>query len=240
MSFGLLSEKKTLSEKDLEKEYGQTWIWTALDTNSRLLICFMVGDRTLENCRKFLKELMTRVRNKPLFTSDELPHYKDAIMELFHQEVKFEKTGKRGRSKVPIKKIDSEIDYATVHKTRENGKVVNVKTKVIYGNEERINERLKKSPSNKINTSYIERSNGTLRQHDSHLQRKTLKFAKEKMLLIAKLSIIVAYYNFVKPHFSLSKNENKSFTPRTPAMVAGITNKVWTIKELFEKPILYQ
>ena len=224
----------------MEKEYGRTWIWTALDTNSRLLICFMVGDRTLEDCRKFLKELMTKVKNKPLFTSDELPHYKDAILELFHKEVSVEKTGKRGRPKNPIKEIDSEIDYAIVHKMRENGKVVNVETRVIYGNEERIKERLKKSPSNKINTSYVERSNGTLRQHDSHLQRKTLKFAKEKMLLIAKLSIIVAYYNFVKSHFTLSKNEDKSFTPRTPAMVAGITNEVWTIKELLEKPVIYQ
>ena len=106
----------------MEKEYGRTWIWTALDTNSRLLICFMVGDRTLEDCRKFLKELMTKVKNKPLFTSDELPHYKDAILELFHKEVSVEKTGKRGRPKNPIKEIDSEIDYAIVHKMRENGK----------------------------------------------------------------------------------------------------------------------
>lgn len=94
-----------------------------------------------------------------------------------------------------------------------------------------------KSPSNNINTSYIERSNGTFRQNDSHLQRKTLKFAKAKKTLIAKLAIIIAHYDLIKPHFSLSKNEDKSFTARTPAMVAGITERPWTIKELFEKPI---
>jgi IS1 family transposase len=198
MNFGHLSGKKTLSEEDLEKQYGRTWIWTALDAQSRLLICFHIGDRTLEECRKFFKMLIKRIKNKPLFTSDELPHYKDIILEEFHQEVKFKKTGKRGRPKNPVKEIDPEIDYATVHKTRENGKVVKVEKKVVYGNENRINEKLKKSPSKKINTAYVERSNGTLRQHDSHLQRKTLKFAKEKQLLKAKLAIIIAYYNFAK------------------------------------------
>ena len=87
--------------------------------------------------------LMKRIKNKPLFTSDELPHYKDTILEEFHQEVRFKKTGKRGRPKNPVKEIDPEIDYATVHKTRENGKVVKVEKKVVYGNKNRINEKLK-------------------------------------------------------------------------------------------------
>ena len=236
MSCGRLSIKKTLSEEDLENGYGRTWIWTALDATSRLLICYHVGDRTLEECRVFFRKLMERIDNKPLFTSDELPHYKDAILESFHKEVEFEKTGKRGRPKNPIKIIDPEIDYATVHKTREKGKVTKVETKIIFGDNERIQERLQKSPSKKINTAYIERSNGTLRQNDSRLQRKTLKFAKAMLLLKAKLAIIMAHYNIVKEHRTLSKNEDKSHTPRTPAMVANITDKPWSLDELLWKP----
>lgn len=182
---------------------------------------------------------MKRIENKPLFVSDELVHYRKVILESFHHEIEFEKTGKRGRPKKPVKQIDPEIDYATVHKEREKGKVINVEKKVVYGDEIRINEKLKKSPSNQVNTSYIERSNETLRQNDSHLQRKTLKFAKAKQLLIAKLAIVIAHYNLIKPHFSLSKNEDKSFTPRTPAMVAGITENPWSIEELLGKPVCY-
>ena len=140
---------------------------------------------------------MRRIENKPLFVSDELVHYKDAILESFHYELQFEKTGKRGRPKNPVKQIDPEIDYATVHKEREKGRVIKAEKKVIYGDEARVNEKLKQSPGNKINTSYIERSNGTLRQNDSHLQRKTLKFAKTKKLLIAKLAIIIAHYDLI-------------------------------------------
>ena len=231
------SEKKTLSEEDLKKEYGRKWIWTAIDTNSRLIINYLIGDRTLEDCYRFFDDLSSRLLNKPLFVSDELPHYKAAILENYHTVQTFERTGKPGRPKNSVKIIDEEIDYAIVHKERENGTIKKVETRIVFGNEQRIKERLKKSVSNKINTSYIERSNGTLRLNDAHLQRKTYKFSKEIKFLNAKLAITLLFYNFIKAHWTLSKNEDKSFTPRTPAMVAGITDFQWTCKFAFELPI---
>jgi len=230
-------EKKALTEEDLENQYGRTWIWTAFDVNTRLIISFLVGDRTLEDCRKFLKDLSGRIINKPLFVSDELPHYETVILETYHTTQIFEKTGKRGRPKKPVIKIDEQIDYAVVHKTRENGTVKKVETRVVFGNEQRIKERLEKSVSNKINTSYIERSNGTLRLNDAHLQRKTYKFSKDMDFLKAKLAIIILFYNFIKPHSSISKNPDKTYTPRTPALKAGIIEFNWTTKFAFERPI---
>jgi hypothetical protein len=90
--------------------------------------------------------------------------------------------------------------------------------------------------SNKINTANIERSNGTLRQMDSHLQRKSMKFAKENRHFQAKLSVIMMYYNFIKPHGTLSRNRDKSYTPRTPALVTGIITENWSIDYAFRKP----
>jgi IS1 family transposase len=231
-------EKNALSEEDIENEYGKTWIWTALDVNTRLIVCFLVGDRTLEDCRMFFKDLSSRLTNIPLFVSDELPHYENTILETYHTTDTFEKTGKRGRPRKPRIKIDEQVDYAVVHKTRENGTIKKVETRIVFGNEQRIKERLEKSISNKINTSYVERSNGTLRLNDAHLQRKTYKFSKDKEFLKAKLAIIILFYNFIKPHSSLSKNPDKTFTPRTPALVAGIVNCVWTTKFAFERPEL--
>jgi IS1 family transposase len=231
-------EKKAISEKDLEKEFGRTWIWTALDVNTRLIICYLVGDRTLEDCRKFFKDLCSRITNIPLFVSDELPHYEDAILDNYNKIETSERTGKRGRPKKDKIKIDEQVDYAVVHKTRENGIIKKVETRIVFGNEERIKERLDKSISNNINTAYIERSNGTLRLNDANLQRKTFKFSKDKQLLKAKLAIIILFYNFIKPHSTLSKNPDKSYTPRTPALVAGIVDCVWTTKFAFERPEL--
>jgi len=232
------TEKKAISDQDIENLYGRTWIWTALDVNTRLIICFLVGNRTLEECRKFLKDLSCRITNKPLFVSDELPHYETAILETYHTTEIIEKTGKPGRPQKPVIKIDEQIDYAVVHKTRENGTVKKVETRIIFGNEQRIKERLEKSISNKINTSFVERSNGTLRLNDAHLQRKTYKFSKNMDFLKAKLAIIILFYNFIKPHSSISKNPNKTYTPRTPALKAGIIVSNWTTKFAFERPEL--
>ena len=234
----LCAKKKALSEGDLENEYGRTWIWSAIDPGSRLIIYHSVGARTLGECRAFFRGLLGRVDNKPLFVSDELSHYESIIFEIFHLEVEFPKTGKRGRPKSPAKVIDPEIKYAVVHKTRENGKITKVGKRVVFGTDSSIADCLEKSISNTINTSYIERPNLTFRQNDAHLQRKTLKFAKNMLYFEAKLNINVLHYNFIKPHWSLSINEDKSFTPITPAMKANIVSQKWTIKYAYSYPVL--
>jgi hypothetical protein len=88
----------------------------------------------------------------------------------------------------------------------------------------RIEEKLPQSVSHTISTSYIERTNGTLRQMDSHLRRKSLTLAKEKPCFEARPNIIIFVYNFIRPHNTLCKNPDKTRTARTPALVAGIDN----------------
>jgi IS1 family transposase len=87
MSCGVLSIKKTLSEEDLEREYGACWIWTAFDPNSRLIVCHYVGDRTLESCRAYFKRLRSRLGSIPFFVSDELISYKTVLQENYSREL---------------------------------------------------------------------------------------------------------------------------------------------------------
>jgi hypothetical protein len=183
-----------------------------------------------------MKTLLSRIDNKPLFVSDELVHYKTVLREKFSIQVPVLPTGKRGRHSKGELILDEELDYAVVHKTRENGKVIKVEQKVVYGNPKRIEQKLQKSVSNKVNTSYIERSNGTLRQLNSHLRRKSLTFAKEKDYFEAKIALIIYFYNFIRPHRTLSRNQDKSYSERTPALCYGITDKVWKIEDGFYKP----
>jgi IS1 family transposase len=214
------SEKKTLDEKELQAQYGQTWIWAALDSTSRLIICYLVGDRTLESCRAFISQLSSRVDNKPLFTSDELVHYETVLGEVYSEEIPVAPTGKRGRPKKPEKRIDPQLDYAVVHKTREKGKVVKVERRIVYGDEKRIDEKIAQSPGKKINTSYIERVNGTLRQTDSHLRRKSQTFAKEMPHFKAKIAVIVLFYNCIRP------------------LAANLIDKNWTCESAYRKPLM--
>ena len=81
---GFHSKKTAVSKEDIEKGYGRKWVWTAVDPVTKLIVGYLVGDRTLEDCRRFIKELASRLDSKPLFVTDELPHYKDALLEEYH------------------------------------------------------------------------------------------------------------------------------------------------------------
>lgn len=235
----LCKKKKALADEDFEKDYGRHWVWTALDPESKLIINFFIGQRTLEDCRLFIKDLVRRIRTKPLFTSDELPHYQTVFMEHFSHLENHPKTGKRGRPKKPRMVIDPELQYATVHKTRDNGKVVKVERNIIFGNPKLIDRAIETSPISKtINTSFIERANLTLRNHIRKLTRKTLCFAKRKQALEAQTNIVITYYNFSKPHRSLTlRSPNGKRIKRTPAMAANLIEHIWPIREILAYPM---
>lgn len=184
-----------------------------------------------------LKDLTVRCRDKPLFVSDELPHYGSVLGELFHELIPSKPTGKPGRPRNTVRVIDDDLDYATVHKTRQDGRVIKVERKVVHGSEQNVLARLAKSPSQTINTSYVERTNLDWRLWDAHLTRKAPTVARSKRWLKAKFAICAACYNFVRPHESLSRGEDRIFRPRTPAMAASVTDHKWTFSELLSYPV---
>ncbi len=207
-----------------------------MDAETRLLVSFFIGDRTSDSGRAMIKTLVSRLsEKKPLFTSDELACYQTLLFEQFHSEVEHPPTGKRGRPRNPDQVVHEDLDYATVRKTRKEGQVVQVEREVVFGDAERIQERLASSPSNTINTSFVERLNATLRQMDAHLRRKSMTFAKAQRWLNAKFALTVAWYNLVRPHTSLSRNEDRTTTKRTPAMVAGLAKQPWTVQDLIAR-----
>ena len=167
-----------------------------------------------------------------MFTSDELPHYADGLKELFHKVISPEPTGRLGRPRNPERVFDENLDYATVHKTREKGRVVIVEQNIVYGSAERIEKRIEQLPSKTINTTYVERTNLNWRMWDAHLTRKSLMFAKSIRWLKAKFAICVGFYNLIRPHETLSRGDDRVFRPKTPAMAAEITDHRWTVKEL--------
>jgi IS1 family transposase len=218
----------------LEIDQGMSWIWTALDVPTRLMVHSIIGERTLERAVEFIQVLKSRTSKKPLFVSDELPHYEHALVNTYSTVVEPPRTGKRGRPRGPQRIIDTDLDYATVHKTRSKGRVVKVERTCVLGNQERITARLQNSDSNTINTSFVERLNLTLRMMNAHLSRKSLRFAKSLRWLRARFSFIDAFYNFVRPHRSLSSSHH----PVTPAMAAKITEKPWSMDQLLSYAVV--
>ena len=169
-----------------------------------------------------------------------MPHYQTALLENFSHQENQPKTGKRGRPKKPKLVIDPELQYATIHKTRKNGKVVKVERNVVFGDPKLIDQTIEASEmSNSINTSFIERSNLTLRNHNRKVARKTLCFAKRKQALEAQTNIVITYYNFSKPHRSLTlRSPDGKRIKRTPAMAANLIDRIWPMGEILAYPIV--
>ncbi len=83
--------------------------------------------------------------------------------------------------------------------------------------------------SSKLNTSFIERLNLTIRQGSAYLFRRTICHARWEERLEDHLELLRCYYNFVRPHRALK------FGPeiRTPAMQAGLLSKRLSFREVF-------
>lgn len=203
-----------------------------------MLPAFVVGKRTKANAYR-LVEKVYRVTDGgiPFFTSDELKHYKDALLKVYGiPEDRAKEPRKRGRSRKPKLRPPSKLRYAQVVKHRRKGRVVSITTKVIFGKEQEVKGLLEASPvSNSVNISFIERNNLTLRQQSRRLVRKSNGFSKDISRLDAQLCLALGYYHFVKEHFGLRKkhtDNRKKWFQRTPAMAARITDHIWSTREL--------
>lgn len=239
-------KERTLSAwEKIHTEYGDTWIWTVVDPVHKLVVAFLIGDRQQAQAEGVLRRLIATLAEGclPLLTSDHLPHYAQAILKVFGRWVQPERKGLRGR--FPKKRLDPPdgLHYAIVHKEHQKGRVVSVSTKVVFGKAEELLERLRTLGMKKINTSFVERMNLTLRHMVSRLRRKGLTFSKKRKFLGWHMQLAVAYYHFVRTHKGLRQRlpqsiptkgngSPKKWQMHTPAMSASLTNHIWTIQEL--------
>ena len=242
----VFKKEKTLSAwEKLHSEYGDTWVWTALDPTHKLVLSVVVGEHEEEQAVSLLQKLKAVVVNGclPLLVSDQLPHYVQAILKVFGRWVQPERNGCRGRFPNPRLEPTGDLHYATVNKQYHGGKVDSVTTAVVFGSVKEVFNRLKALGMKKINTSFVERMNLTLRHLVSRLRRRGLTFSKKRQYLKWHLNLAVAYYHFVRPHRGLRQRlpepvptkgngSPKKWDKRTPAMSAELTDHIWSIQEL--------
>ena len=141
-----------------------------------------------------------------------------------------------------------ELLYAQVVKTVRRRRLVRVTHRVVFGTLEAVKQVLA-ALGWQINTAFMERLNLTIRQHVAAVGRRVTTLCKGEDGLRQQLALYHVYYNFCLPHASLRQplpqpvptNGTGSATqwrPRTPAMAAGLTDHVWTLREvlLFRVP----
>jgi IS1 family transposase len=226
--------------------YGDAWIWVAFAPVWKLVPAWVVGKRSLGNAKLLVKRLRSTTDGYiPLFTSDDLPHYANALLDEYGMMVTPPRKPGPGRPPLPRKAPPENLLYAVVVKRRENGHLEEVSTHIVYGTPEQIAAAIEASPvSATISTYGVERNNLTIRQHSRRAGRRVNAFSKERDYLEYQLTLSFAYYHFVIPHLGLRqqleppvptnglKGSPKKWKERTPAMAAGLTDHIWTMDEL--------
>jgi IS1 family transposase len=215
-----------------DAEQGDCWDHVAFDPEHRLVVSVVVGKRTEAHARQLVHEFRERTDGRPinLMTSDEYPAYASAIAAVYAEPV----AAPAGRPAAgPASRLPDWLVYATVHKVREQNRVVRVETRLVLGLLLSLAAALLYSAvSRRVNTVFVERVNGTDRGQNSRKVRKTYRFSKDWGVHAAMTYFTQYSYNFCWCVRTLRQEiRPRRYRPRTPAMAAGLADHVWSLEE---------
>ncbi|MGL5839245.1 MAG: IS1 family transposase [Sphingorhabdus sp.] len=201
-SFTYAKQKNVAAAKAAPNHAGDTWTWTAIDADSKMILSYLVGGRDAEYAMWFMDDLASRLATRVQLTSDGHRAYLEAVEGAF----------------------GCDVDYAQLVKMYGNvGSVDNrryspaectgIKKRAVEG----------KPDMKHVSTSYVERSNLTMRMHMRRFTRLTNAFSKKVENHAHAVALHMMYYNFVRVHKTLRV---------TPAMEAGVTDRLWEIADI--------
>ena len=206
-----------------------------IDMDSRLRVARGFGKSETDASIEVFKTLKERGHPDmpPPTVSDGWGGIDDAMVEVYGKIPEYS-----GRGRPPThKQAQPGWQYMQIVKQKdEHGRFLGTDIRVIYGDETEVRVLFGES------TAYIERTHLTMRHFNSRLTRKSLAFSKELNMHKAAAAWEDLYYNLGRPHKSLRINVaddlKQRWMLRTPAMTAGLTDHIWTVKELLTtKPL---
>lgn len=201
-SFTYAKQKNVAAAKAAPDGAGDTWTWTGIEAQSKLIISWLVGGRDSDYAMAFMDDLRSRLANRVQLTTDGHKAYLEAVEGAFGGDVDYAQLVKLyGAAPEAIKGKYSPADCIGARKER------------IEGNPDMAH----------VSTSYAERSNLTMRMHNRRFTRLTNAFSKKFESHVHMVAIWTVWYNWVRIHKSLRV---------APAMAAGLTDRLWTWDEI--------
>jgi IS1 family transposase len=186
------------------------WIFTMIEVWSRLWPSTIVGRRSYRNTLALFRDVSSRMNfdRVPLIATDGFEFYPKVISRIFGPACL----------------------YGQVIKMHRNDRILKVERRAMIGTAGRLHEALFNSEdSSRLNTSFIERLNLTIRKGSAYLRRRTICHARWKERLEDHLELLRCYYDFFRPHGGLKFGREV----RTPAMQAGLVSKRLSFREVF-------
>lgn len=184
-------------------EWGSAYVWLAMDSDTKLMLSYHVGDRNTVNAFEFIRDLSERTCRSFQITTDSLRSYVNAINE-YLPDADFAQLHKL---------YNRSIAKAVTGDWYAGGKVVAAVPRAINGNPD----------MRRVSTSHMERANLSVRMHLRRFTRLTNAFSKKLDNLKAAVALYVCFYNFCRVHQTLRV---------TPAIEAGLTDHIWSVAEL--------
>ncbi len=233
-----LKKEKNVTNNDSDG-CGDVYSLTAMKTDTRLFISHHEGNRTTDDAIDLFHDVeKTRSIHSsiPVFTSDNWDSFEEGLINVYGF---LETPTYQGVGRKPLQVLlpYPNLKYAQVCKRREKGRVVEVVQRIVFGDPKEVMGLLGADAGGKINTAYIERFNLTIRNSLARFIRRGMNSSKDLQMHSRTIDFFQAWYNFVKPHHSLRLEVNlgrKKWMQRTPAMAEGITDHVWSLKELLK------
>ncbi len=201
-SFIYAKEKNVARAKSAPPEAGDVWTWTAIDAETKLVPSWRVGDRSGETAIDFMDDLRSRLANRVQLTSDGHKPYLEAVEGAFGGDVDYAQL-----VKIYGKAKDGEKRYSPPT-------CIGARKRSVEG---------KPDPAH-VSTSYVERNNLTMRMSMRRFTRLTNAFSKKIENHTHSVALHFMYYNFCRQH--------KSLEGISPAMAAGVTERLWDIEDI--------
>jgi hypothetical protein len=220
------------------------WVSTVIDPESKLMLSALVGERSQAMAQAVLHQIVQWLAPGcvPLFLSDGNPSYLPAIVRYFGHWVQPPRRQAKGPAPKPRWIPLPELLYAQVVKKMRRRRIVEVKHLVVIGTQVAVDQVLT-ACGWVINTAFVERLNLSLPQRVAAIRRRSATSCKGEAGLGHQLALFQVYHNFVLPHASLRQalaepiptngsGSAKLWRPCTPAMAAGLTDHVWSLREV--------
>jgi IS1 family transposase len=224
-------------ESSARHEDGRQWGWSSFAPAFRLILAAFVGPRTFASAWQLIQMTAAVVLGVPCFFRDGFRAYLSALIEVYHTLKPCPRPGKPGRPKQPVQAPPPDLVYGQVGKKKRPGRLHELVYRVGCGAERLAQLGLS------ISTSLIERLNLPLRHALAPLVRKSQCFCKDRTHMRKRVTFLQAFYNFARPHMRLrlplTGQEpsalglmQPTWQHQTPGMAAGLTDHVWTFREL--------
>lgn len=180
-SFTYAKQKNVATAKAAPSGAGDTWTWTAIDADSKLIVSWLVGSRDAGAAFTFISDLAGRLRNRIQLTSDGLKLYVDAVEDAFGGDVDY----------AMLQKLYG-VDPAG-EKRYSPATCIGTRCDIVQGDPD---------PKH-ISTSYVERQNLTMRMHMRRFTRLTNGFSKKIQSHVHMVALYAVFYNWTKVHKTL-------------------------------------